>query len=473
MINTVKTSADVAGYKFLTNQSDLLHVQSANEVIYHGVNVIVDRPKKGDILCVTLYKNSDGSLKDAADQKMVWIDGLSVVPSELSEELDAIGICYAVHGNFAYVRYRQETIARWSVGERWQVTDNSSMNDNVAHEATVTLNGTAVDTKFAWQCSSRKEFVQALNTFLVANGAGIYSAELVEVNTDKPAVDDTDAQPSGSYLNRVVVNAKFTEWDWKPVTISGFTLERQIGIAIPANGYYYINNGYTRTYEGGCCRAKYYDYIQGNQTAPTGPVVNVNQIPGGILSGNAPARKTDFDSNDNCAFLRGVYANYDEYLESHMVKWPTGGVGSVGLQPSGKEYTYRLAECTYLDNSDGTAKPLYIPAYTAANISVNCHGLGKGSWWLPSSAEMCELMRDVTRGTSAWGSNPDIINQVLIKMSTYGGWSELSASTYRWTASRYSQYHAYDCYGYYGGLGSSNFCDSYSIAPITLIDLTA
>lgn len=49
---------------------------------------------------------------------------------------------------------------------------------------------------------------------------------------------------------------------------------------------------------------------------------------------------------------------------------------------------------------------------------------------------------------------------------------QLSASTYRWTASRFSQGDTY-LYDGYGGLGSTSFYNSCSIVPITLLPESA
>jgi hypothetical protein len=90
---------------------------------------------------------------------------------------------------------------------------------------------------------------------------------------------------------------------------------------------------------------------------------------------------------------------------------------------------------------------------------------------------MMDLMEDVTFGTNAWSENPDIVNQVLMKLnqnttdSTKGfRFSMLSASTNRWTSTRYDQYHAYLYNGGYGLIDYGNFYSSYTVSPITQIE---
>ena len=60
-----------------------------NDVTVNGVNVIVDKPKRGDVMCV---KNG----------QVIWIDGLSINPKQLSSEIEPVGICLKIKGNKAY-----------------------------------------------------------------------------------------------------------------------------------------------------------------------------------------------------------------------------------------------------------------------------------------------------------------------------------------------------------------------------------
>ena len=73
--------------RFLTNQSSILHRTDVNSITTNGVNVIADKPKKGDVMCVTRYTDESGSLLPADDQEVVWIDGLSINPAQLSQNL--------------------------------------------------------------------------------------------------------------------------------------------------------------------------------------------------------------------------------------------------------------------------------------------------------------------------------------------------------------------------------------------------
>ena len=467
-INKANTTAEEQSFEFLINQSSILHTIDTNKITANGINVRVDKPKRGDVMCITRYKEN-GVLLGADKQKIVWIDGSSIEPTQLSQEYEPAGICLVVNGNKAIVRYPEEKSFKWAVSERWGIS-GSMMNDGKAHYVFITLNGktysktlrlTTTDT------ASRQAFVAKLNAWFLANDP-TYSAELVELDTDLPASDTSDTKDGNSYRNRVIVNAK----TWNTLNIAGLAggvrnETREIAKHIKAVNYYFINNGFTRNYDGGCCRAEYYDYVQEYGSEPTGTITSINTI--------YPVRLVDFD-NPYCQILRDNFANYDEYIDSLMVKYPCGA-GTIAEFPSGKENTYKLADCTYLDNETGKQEILYPAANWVASISLNAPNLGKGNWWIPSTAEMVQMMRDITYGTSLWETEPDIVNSVIAKFILAGtgsfSWSMFSADTDRWTSSRYDNTAAYFYSSLYGTLFYWGFSygSEYAIAPITCLTI--
>ena len=458
--------------------------------------MIVDKPKRGDVMCITKYRKENGDLLEADKQKVIWIDGLSIEPTQLSSELEPVGICIVVKGNKAIVRYRKIGYERWLASGRFGVPESSIMNDGAEHTCTIQINGWSLPNKFVFTASSRAEFVDKLNTWFLGNSSK-YSAELVELDTDLPAIDTSDTKDGDSYRNRIIINARIDDQDRSfPI----FTIEE-----IPSDGYrgyypifiakhinavdwYYKNNGFKARKTGGCCRARYYDMIQYNQTAPTGPMTSIDSVPGGIwnpgpprLQGLCPVRKVDFTDNEYCQILRDNFATYDEYLESMLVKFPCGAGGATGEFPSGKENTYKLADCTFLNNANGEQEVLYPAANWVASIDLNAPKLGKGNWWLPSAAEMCEIMRDITYNTSFWETNPDIINRVINKFRSIDIYSWDGIITYGrfWTSTKYeyrqfSGSEEYSAYFYDGGTGVLNFerpvFFSDPVMPITIYE---
>ena len=452
MAINITNSTGGRDFKFLTNQSSILLNSDTNDVTINGVNVIVDKPKRGDVMCVK-------------DGQVVWIDGLSINPEQLSSEIEPVGICLKIKGNKALVRYREEKSFRWSAGERLELPNSSIMNDGAEHTLQITLNGKVNSNPFVYTASTRAEFVEKLNTWFLANDT-TYSVELVELDTDKPAVDTSDVKDEDSYRNRIIVNASFNgEDDWNYIDIE------EIGEGIGATGkhikavdYYYKNNGFSTYDSGGCCQAKYYDWFSIHGYDPKRVITSIDNF--------SPVELSAFNYNTNCQILRDNFATYDEYIDSLMVKFPCGKGGVITEFPSGKENTYKLADCTFLDNATGKQEILYPAANWAASIDINAPKLGKGNWWLPSAAEMVEIMHDITYDTSFWETKSDIVNSVLAKLTSISNssWSMLSASTYRWTSSKCSQNNAYCCYGYNGDLDRISLYFVSAVAPITLYE---
>ena len=137
-INKVNTIDEEQNFDFLTNQSSILYTSETEDTIVNGVNVIVDKPKKGDIMCITRYEKGRVIL-GADHQKVVWIDGLTINLKQLFKKYEAVGICLNVKGNKALVRYKTEKALRWSAVDRWEIPNSSIMNDLGDHTIQIVL----------------------------------------------------------------------------------------------------------------------------------------------------------------------------------------------------------------------------------------------------------------------------------------------------------------------------------------------
>jgi hypothetical protein len=351
MINKVTNIEAADSYKFLTDQSTILRAENENKVKVNGINVIVDKPKRGDVLCLTHYTDSDGKLLDKTKQKIFWIDGLSIAPKELSEDLDPVAICWRVYGNTAYIRYRKEE------SKKWKVADYSG-----------TIPTTAIN-------------------------------------------------------------------------------------------YYVCNDGVVRSWIGGACLAKYYDYMSANGDSASSMVTSIN-------SDSLPYKKDVYDGEYG-AWLRSVYPTYMDYIKSNMIKFPFVGPGVVGQCDSGLADSYALSAVLYNDS------PAFPAAAYATSIGLNHSKLDAGKWYLPSASELVDMMRDVTYGTSFWSTEPDIVNQVIAKLRSNDPnyWSFLSGSERHWSSSRFSDDHADYSRGYHGELDRSTMSYSHIVSPILRLEL--
>ena len=61
-INKVNTTSEAKDFKFQKNKSTILNISSTNRFVFNGVNVVVEKPKVGDIMCVTRYKDEGGGI---------------------------------------------------------------------------------------------------------------------------------------------------------------------------------------------------------------------------------------------------------------------------------------------------------------------------------------------------------------------------------------------------------------------------
>lgn len=483
-INRINTTVEEQNFKFLVNQSSILHTVDTNKITVNGVNVIVDKPKCGDVMCITHYKEG-GTLLDANKQKVVWIDGLSIDPTQLSQEYEPVGICLVVKGNKAIVRYREERRLKWLGAKRFKLPTHNKMNSGKPLTVKIILDGKSDNPEILRltpaDTASYESFVAALNKWFKTNlkapdGTVCCSAELLPYGATSGAIESNTYVPKpgiGGVVPsipdyEIIINVKtfgkgtrfqFNSIDFGLDDGSTSTMS-PTSIVAPASNignslFYFIGRNNFKFWEGGCCRAKYFHYIRAFQEAPGEEMTSIDEFVGesSKQTNGLPVSKVDFTDNPYCKLLRDTFASYDEYLNSMMVKYPCGAGGAITEFPCGKENTYKLADCTFLDNATGAQSALYPAANWAASISLNAPKLGKGNWWLPSAAEITEIMRDITYGTQSWAANPDIINLVLEKLTSIdnSGWSMLSSQDSIWTSTKSSENTAY---WYEGGLGS-------------------
>lgn len=490
-INIVNNTADEKDFNFLTNQSSILLASDTNNVTVNGVNVIVDKPKVGDVMCVK-------------GGQVVWIDGLSITPEQLSQEIEPVGICVSISGNKAMVRYRTEYTEMWAAGDRFEIPYFSYMNDGRSNrlEITFKLNNAVTSYNYFdnYHTTNRYDFSYSFNEWFKNSNNHIYSnwsSELVELDSDKqiyPSAGTTAADldkkvGTYSFKNRVIVTAKYTDATSNKNDISinsaqgktdgKFVTANYIG----TNDNYYKNNGFISQYFGGCCRAKFYDHYSINGLEPTKEMKNINKT---IDSNDDyPVKLTSFrDINTSyCKILRDNFSNYDEYIDSMMIKLPCGKGGAITELPSGKENTYKLADCTFLDNTqpvDAVKRTLYPAAYRVSTIGVHAPCLEAGNWWLPSLAEMVQMMHDVTYdSTKSSNAKLDIVNTVLNKLHSFYGkdingnyiWTMLDAVKARWTCSKFDETNPYArSYGASGVISNSHMSQPLTVSPITIYE---
>lgn len=476
--NKVETQAQAAAFNFLKDQSTVLHTTESNDVNINGVNVITATPTKGDVLCIT-RKMSDSSLLGPDKQDIVWVKGMTINFAEFPDDIyEPIGIVYKVRGRVAYVRYRTEVNRRYSYCDRFDIT-GEAMTDSNTHAVDIVAKDGETEILRITNASFSTASVSTFTTWLASQLASVSGN--TQVSAEYVGPNDADGTDYTGGDGRCVVSIKLTTYQWTSIAIynTGTTTEllsalRSVVRDIPANSSNVRNNGGIK-YWGGCNFNKFLDYYSVNGETPTSDITT-------IINTNYPVKRTDFENNPFCVLLRQNYATYEDYIHANMLAWPIGprSNSAIGLYADkGAEYTNILAKATYKDPANGRANtPLYGPAhYCATEVGANHTLLVPGKWWLPSAGDIIDLMEDVTFGTNAWSENPDIVNQVLMKLNqnttdeTKGFcFSMLNASTYRWTSTRYNQSSAYFYCNYDGTIGGYYLYNSYTVSPITQIE---
>ena len=142
----------------------------------------------------------------------------------------------------------------------------------------------------------------------------------------------------------------------------------------------------------------------------------------------------------------------------------------------GKVNTYKLAGQTYID-ADGEAKVLY-PAfdYVAGVGFDGVSGFAKGEWYLPSTYELADIIRDVTypaiykdgAQVNVARADADVVNRAL---NAIGG-TAISNGSYTWSSCRYNTSVAW-YFGGYGFGGGYGYCSRCAAIPCVLYRLNS
>lgn len=510
-INSVKTIAEEKSFKFLSNQSSILRTVDTNNITYNGVNVIVDKPKAGDVMCVTLYKGADNNLLSYSQQKVVWIDGNTINSLALNELYNIAGICLGVKGNKAIVKYKYNIPCnKFSSAARHRLYFNNYLNGQ-QYNVNLTLPGTKWDgtnpDTFDFNCTDVKSLVNAFNNYFLDGmnfSAGLYIMEECDGLPILNCIYNDNLDLEKTYGVKFKIKPKNSS-QYTNVSVSNYTC-----YPLRSSDHYYLNNDfkYPRSHtslSGAACKARYSDYMQvkndtsatvDNPTTKYAPATNMTSVDTVTANssgqqywyGYGAVTKPEFESNVNCRILRDTFANYDKYLDSKMIKVPCNSGGVIKEFPSGKESTNELStyEYTFWNTDkdtigiDDVHKNLLFPAIVdIKNLNVDAPGLTSGNWWVPSAAEMIEIMKDITYNTSFWDSKPDAINSTIKNINDTKKQEDrlidyVDARYNYWTSSIFGYGNIYYYYGYAaimaGEIPVSKKTNFY-LMPITIYEL--
>lgn len=361
-MSQVNKYADKAGYTADKNRKDtqsaVSYVEDDGEVIYDGVNVVVDRDAAdaGDLV---VFDKTDGTLK--------FVKGATLLYDRLPPELVPMAVAYGRRGErVRIVALQHLDFYRWAVAYEVKLSgfDLSSGGSFTLHIYTSDL-----------------EFTYPAGATLASIAAQINAnTKIVEYSWKATASDE---------LNAIVMecNAWSTTEGHKKISASGCTLTKHAEdvdyqtttAIIPQNTTVNIRrrNG-ADSHLAGCDNDVFLEYYRENGTTETD-----------ILPGSSTIiRESVFTEADNPALV-AAYPTYRDYLfGEHLAQYPSA-YGAF-LQ-DGKSNTAILAGKTRTDFY-GKTVPCYPAAAAAAGYGMQVAGmttgLETGAWWLPSAEEL-------------------------------------------------------------------------------------
>lgn len=361
-MSQVNKYADKAGYTADKNRKDtqsaVSYVEDDGEVIYDGVNVVVDRDA-ADAGDLAVFDKTDGTLK--------FVKGATLLYDRLPPELVPMAVAYGRRGErVRIVALQHLDFYRWAVAYEVKLSgfDLSSGGSFTLHIYTSDL-----------------EFTYPAGATLASIAAQINAnTKIVEYSWKATASDE---------LNAIVMecNAWSTTEGHKKISASGCTLTKHAEdvdyqtttAIIPQNTTVNIRrrNG-ADSHLAGCDNDVFLEYYRENGTTETD-----------ILPGSSTIiRESVFTEADNPALV-AAYPTYRDYLfGEHLAQYPSA-YGA--FLRDGKSNTAILAGKTRTDFY-GKTVPCYPAAAAAAGYGMQVAGmttgLETGAWWLPSAEEL-------------------------------------------------------------------------------------
>lgn len=361
-MSQVNKYADKAGYTADKNRKDtqsaVSYVEDDGEVIYDGVNVVVDRDA-ADAGDLAVFDKTDGTLK--------FVKGATLLYDRLPPELVPMAVAYGRRGErVRIVALQHLDFYRWAVAYEVKLSgfDLSSGGSFTLHIYTSDL-----------------EFTYPAGATLASIAAQINAnTKIVEYSWKATASDE---------LNAIVMecNAWSTTEGHKKISASGCTLTKHAEdvdyqtttAIIPQNTTVNIRrrNG-ADSHLAGCDNDVFLEYYRENGTTETD-----------ILPGSSTIiRESVLTEAENPALV-AAYPTYRDYLfGEHLAQYPSA-YGAF-LQ-DGKSNTAILAGKTRTDFY-GKTVPCYPAAAAAAGYGMQVAGmttgLETGAWWLPSAEEL-------------------------------------------------------------------------------------
>lgn len=359
-MSQVNKYADKAGYTADKNRKDtqsaVSYVEDDGEVIYDGVNVVVDRDA-ADAGDLAVFDKTDGTLK--------FVKGATLLYDRLPPELVPMAVVYGRRGERVRIVALQHLgLYKWAVAYEVKL---SGFDLSAGGNFTLTVDNTS------------SEFTYPAGATLASIAA--------QINADTTIAGYSWKATASDAIAAIVMECNTSAENYKKISASGCTLTKHAEYVdyqtttaiIPQKTTVNVRrrNG-VDSQLAGCDNDAFLEYYRENGTTGTD-----------ILPGSSTIiRESVFTQTDNPA-LFAAYPTYRDYLfGEHLAEYPSA---YEAFLQDGKDNTAILAGKTKTDFY-GKTVPCYPAAAAAAaygmQVAGMTTGLEAGAWWLPSAEEL-------------------------------------------------------------------------------------
>ncbi len=409
-MSQVNKYADKAGYTADKNRKDtqsaVSYVEDDGEVIYDGVNVVVDRDA-ADAGDLAVFDKTDGTLK--------FVKGATLLYDRLPPELVPMAVVYGRRGErVRIVALQHLDFYKWAVAYEVKL---SGFDLSAGGNFTLTVDSTS------------SEFTYPAGATLASIAAQINANTTIAGYSWKATASDAIAA--------IVMGCNTSAENYKKISATGCTLTKHAedvdyqttAIIIPAGTYSRLRrrNGID-TNLAGCLNDAFLEYNRTNGSTST-------NVP---LGSSTIIRESVFTEEANPALV-AAYPTYRDYLfGEHLAEYPSA---YEAFLQDGKDNTAILAGKTKTDFY-GKTVPCYPAAAAAAaygmQVAGMTTGLEAGAWWLPSAEELWLMAKGLI-----FALPYDPVNRTLSVSGKVIAKTDYMASSTEYSSSYYFQVNQY------------------------------
>lgn len=493
--NNLNTQSEKNDFSFIKGQSSVLHIDEGNNININGVNVIINIPSVGDVLCITRRKDENDNLLGPDKQDIVWMKGNTIEYKSFPQDLyEPVGVVYRVLGRKAYVTYGRILPRERNAGARRIRWWGAKMTDGNEHTVDMLFtDGTGaevlrIDNATFSNITTVKDFVNWLND-KVNEAQESIPAEERRVSVEYLGPTDLYGNHYDGDDGRCIINITYIAQAANPaayirypgVTTAFLNIEQDMCSGFPIVNTNIHNSGVISNTNNYCNFYRAYTKFRVEGRTPTAPITSIFET-GRLVN------ETAFNESEYCQFLRDYYPTYIDYFKDNMLKYYDGqrDDSATGLYVGkAKELTKLMSTVMYKDPADNTVyKPQYPHTTAALNFGVNHSKLTKGNWYVPANKDIYDMLKDCTLATPFWNDIPDVINQTLIRLDDNNSSSSANAYGFRFdlmpagnlgnnsihSLQFYSQTTNYFYDGNYGAISGNYFYGADRLRIVTEVD---